>query len=61
MGLEVKYLARIGGMNAWITNSGVVYDYFRITKNLEETKTFKMNRLKRRRLMKIKIPPYKAM
>ncbi len=40
---EVKYLARIGGMNAWITNSGVVYDYFRINKNFDETKTFKMN------------------
>ncbi|MHB8581411.1 MAG: DUF7948 domain-containing protein [Ignavibacteriaceae bacterium] len=24
---EVKFLARIGGMNAWITNSSVVYDY----------------------------------
>ena len=24
---EVKYLARIGVMNAWITNSGVVYYY----------------------------------
>ncbi|MCX6149091.1 MAG: SBBP repeat-containing protein [Ignavibacteriales bacterium] len=40
---EVKYLARIGGMNAWITNSGVVYDYYRIKKNFDETKTTKMN------------------
>ena len=30
---DVKYLARIGGMNAWITNTGVVYDYYRVTKN----------------------------
>ncbi len=25
---EVKYLARIGGMDAWITNEGIVYDYY---------------------------------
>ena len=35
---EVKYLARTGGMNAWITNSGVVYDYYRIRRNFDETK-----------------------
>ena len=29
---EVLYLAKIGGLNAWITNSGVVYDFFRIEK-----------------------------
>jgi hypothetical protein len=40
---EVKYLACIGGMNAWITNSGVVYDYYRIKKNIDEAKTSKMN------------------
>ena len=40
---EVKYLARIGGMNAWITNSGVVYDYYKIKKNYDEIKTLKMN------------------
>lgn len=40
---EVKYLARIGGMNAWITNSGVVYDYYKINKNYDETKTLKMS------------------
>ncbi|MFI5252340.1 MAG: SBBP repeat-containing protein [Bacteroidota bacterium] len=44
---EVKYLARIGGMNVWITNSGVVYDYYRITKKPVETKTKKMNRLQK--------------
>ena len=27
---EVKYLARIGGMNAWINKYGVVYDYYKI-------------------------------
>ena len=36
---EVKYLAHIRGMNAWITNSGVVYDYYRIKKNFDESKT----------------------
>jgi hypothetical protein len=34
---EVKYLARIGGMNAWITNSGVVYDYYKINKNFRKS------------------------
>ena len=29
---EVRYLARVGGMNCWITNSGVVYDYFKISR-----------------------------
>ncbi|MBN2088924.1 SBBP repeat-containing protein [candidate division KSB1 bacterium] len=27
---EVKFLSQIGGMNAWITHSGVVYDYYQI-------------------------------
>jgi hypothetical protein len=40
---EVKYLARIGGMNAWITSSGVVYDYYKITKNIDAAKTLKMD------------------
>jgi hypothetical protein len=40
---EVKYLALIAGMNAWITNSGVVYDYYKINKNYEKSKTLKMN------------------
>jgi gliding motility-associated-like protein len=30
---QVKFLARLGGMNAWITDSGVVYDYYRIDRN----------------------------
>ena len=33
---EVVYLARAGGMNAWITNSGIVYDYYQIIKNFNE-------------------------
>ncbi len=45
---EVKYLARIGGMNAWITNSGVVYDYYRIKKNYDESQTLKMDPQNRR-------------
>ncbi|MDR3627411.1 MAG: SBBP repeat-containing protein, partial [Ignavibacteriaceae bacterium] len=40
---EVKYLARIGGMNAWITNSGVVYDYYKINRSVDNAKTLKMN------------------
>jgi hypothetical protein len=40
---EVKYLACIGGMNAWITNSGVVYDYYKINKKIDETQAFNMN------------------
>ena len=27
---EVKYLAKANGMRAWITNSGVVYDFFKV-------------------------------
>jgi len=33
---EVKYLAKIGGMNAWITDFGVVYYYYKITRNYTE-------------------------
>jgi hypothetical protein len=41
---EVKYLARAGGMNAWITNSGVVYDYYQIVRNYNASETMKMPR-----------------
>ena len=30
---EVLYLARIGGLHAWITREGVVYDYYHISKD----------------------------
>ena len=40
---EVKYLARICGMNAWITNSGVVYDYYKIIRNFDAAEMLKMN------------------
>jgi len=39
---EVLYLAKVGGMNAWITNSGVVYDYYQINRNYNESETMKM-------------------
>ena len=39
---EVKYLAKIGGMNAWITNSGVVYDYYKIERNYTENEILEM-------------------
>ena len=39
---EVKYLARIGGMNAWITDFGVVYDYYKIKYDYSEVKLLKM-------------------
>jgi hypothetical protein len=39
---EVKYLAKAGGMNAWITNSGVVYDYFQINRNFNESQLLQM-------------------
>ena len=29
---EVLYLTKIGGLNAWITKTGVVYDYYKIEK-----------------------------
>ena len=31
---EVQYLARMGGMDAWVTSTGITYDFYR----LEETK-----------------------
>ena len=39
---EVMYLARIGGMNAWITNSGVLYDYYKTNRNYKSSETSKM-------------------
>jgi hypothetical protein len=30
---EVKYLCKTNGMNAWITDQGVVYDYYRIIRD----------------------------
>jgi len=30
---DVLYLAQLGGLNLWITKSGVVYDYYQIEKN----------------------------
>ena len=30
---EVKYLAKTGGMNAWITDYGIVYDFYKIEYN----------------------------
>lgn len=39
---EVKYLAKVGGMNAWITNSGVVYDYYKINRNYTQQKLEKL-------------------
>ena len=41
---EVKYLARIKGMNAWITNTGIVYDYYLIKENYDEVNTSKMDK-----------------
>jgi len=37
---EVKFLARIGGMDAWITNHGVVYDYYLV--KVEEERSIKL-------------------
>ena len=39
---EVRYLAKAGGMNCWITNTGVVYDYFKITRNDDNKESMKM-------------------
>jgi hypothetical protein len=41
---EVRYMAKIGGMNAWITNKGVVYDYYQITRNYKPEETMKLPR-----------------
>ena len=34
---EVKYLAQVGAMNAWITNDGVVYDYYLVDRNFDKS------------------------
>jgi len=34
---QVQYLARLGGLNLWITNSGVVYDYYKIERDERHT------------------------
>ncbi len=36
---EVIYLAQIGGMNAWITKTGVIYDYYNIERTYDQIKT----------------------
>ncbi len=36
---QVKYLCRINGLNAWITEDGVVYDYYQITRDENAEKT----------------------
>jgi hypothetical protein len=41
---EVRYLAKIGGMNAWITQTGVVYDYYQTTRNYKPEETMKLPR-----------------
>ena len=45
---EVNYLARIEVMNACSTNSGAVYDFFRIKKNFDEYQTLIMDLQHRR-------------
>jgi len=44
---EVKYLSRSGGMNAWITDSGVVYDYYQIIRDQTASDEF-LEPIKRR-------------
>ncbi len=39
---EVKYLVKINGMNAWITDAGVVYDYYKIERNYSEENLLKI-------------------
>jgi gliding motility-associated-like protein len=39
---QVKFLARLGGMNCWITDSGVVYDYYQITGNFKQEETLNL-------------------
>ena len=36
---EVKYLARINGLSAWITDYGIVYDYHKIIRDSNQTKS----------------------
>jgi hypothetical protein len=36
---QVKFLAKVNGLNAWITNNGIVFDFFKIdnSKNLKQS------------------------
>jgi len=43
----VKFLARLGGLNCWITDSGVVYDYFRIDHNYSPDSLMRMPRFEK--------------
>ncbi len=45
---EVKFFARIGGMNAWITGSGVIYDYYKIKREFNKSNILKMTGQKRK-------------
>jgi hypothetical protein len=42
---EVKYLCKTGGMNAWITDNGVVYDYYQIVRGNESKKTTNLQKM----------------
>ena len=47
---EVKFLARIGGMNAWITDFGVVYDYYKIIRDYDQSKVMMLPEHERREI-----------
>ncbi|MFA8451827.1 MAG: SBBP repeat-containing protein [Bacteroidales bacterium] len=40
---EVKFLAKIDGMNAWITQNGVVYDYYQFKKKYKKSELEKIS------------------
>ncbi len=37
---EVRFLTKTGGMNAWITDGGIVFDFYRIERNEEGFEKF---------------------
>ncbi|MFZ1292542.1 MAG: SBBP repeat-containing protein, partial [Melioribacteraceae bacterium] len=36
---EVKFLTQIGGMNAWLTETGIIYDYYILEENNDSVKS----------------------
>lgn len=40
----VKFLARLGGMNAWITTQGIVYDFYKIDRKYDLASSMQMTK-----------------
>lgn len=41
---EVLFVAQINGMDAWITKTGVIYDFYQIEKEVQSEETHKLRK-----------------